>query len=56
MPDSPIPQSLNLYTYSDNNPVSKMDEDGHFPLLGLIGIGVAVGEVATHGAELYYKS
>jgi RHS repeat-associated protein len=31
------PQSLNLYAYTENNPVTATDPDGHWCLFGLIG-------------------
>jgi RHS repeat-associated protein len=32
------PQSLNLYTYTKNNPVMYVDPDGHNPIIAIIGL------------------
>ena len=49
------PQSLNLYSYSGNNPVTFADQDGHcYPLCTMAagaGIGAVVGALAEMGAE-----
>ena len=50
------PQSLNLYGYVNNNPLSKADKDGHCPdacVVEGISAGVIVG-VATVGAAAAY--
>jgi len=43
------PQTLNLYGYVRNNPLSKADPDGHCPWC----IGMAIGVVAEIGIDLY---
>ena len=45
------PQTLNLYQYVGNNPLSKADKDGHCYPLCTVAIGAAVGFVAGASAE-----
>jgi len=47
------PQSLNLYSYVRNNPISKVDVDGHCPIcfLELAGEGLAYIAVETGAAD-----
>jgi RHS repeat-associated protein len=52
------PQSLNLYGYVNNNPLSKADKDGHCPdacVIEGVSAGVVVG-IATVGASAVYLS
>jgi RHS repeat-associated protein len=52
------PQSLNLYGYVNNNPLSKADKDGHCPdacVIEGVSAGVVVG-IATVGATAVYLS
>jgi len=45
------PQTLNLYSYVQNNPLTRADADGHCYPLCTVAIGAAVGFVAGAGAE-----
>jgi RHS repeat-associated protein len=50
------PQSLNLYAYVRNNPLTRVDADGHCPVclayLGEIAGGAAIGAVIRGGVEV----
>ena len=49
------PQSLNLYGYVNNNPLSKADPDGHCPMcayVGEIAAGAGIGAVIGGGVEV----
>ena len=45
------PQTLNLYSYVQNNPLTRADADGHCYPFCTVAIGVAVGFFAGAGAE-----
>ena len=46
------PQSLNLYGYVRNNPLSQADADGHCYPSCTTGIGAGVGAITGAGAEI----
>src|SRR6266704_1472248 len=48
------PQSLNLYGYVRNNPLSHADVDGHCPDGCVIEFGIAVGAVALYHVTTSY--
>ncbi|MDR3411120.1 MAG: RHS repeat-associated core domain-containing protein, partial [Formivibrio sp.] len=45
------PQSLNLYAYVENNPLDKVDVDGHCPWC----VGALVGAAIGGGVEAYHE-
>lgn len=47
------PQSLNLYSYGDNNPVSSGDPDGHMPNAPGMRSALDMGGGGVTGEELY---
>jgi RHS repeat-associated protein len=49
------PQSLNLYSYVKNTPVTKPDLDGHCATLCFGGIGAAAGAIIYGGGDIYFQ-
>jgi RHS repeat-associated protein len=49
------PQSLNLYSYVRNNPLTRVDADGHIAIADDVVIGVAVGVVFTAAVVSAYE-
>lgn len=48
VPDLSDPQSLNRYTYANNNPLRYTDPNGHFPVFAIVvAIGVVAGAVSS---------
>jgi RHS repeat-associated protein len=43
VPDAGDPQTLNRYSYVNNNPLKYADPSGHFAFLAAIPIGAAIG-------------
>ncbi len=51
VPNAEEPQSLNRYTYCQNNPLNLVDPNGHNPFAVIIAIAIVAGAVegGTHG-------
>ena len=47
VPDLSDPQSLNRYTYANNNPLRYTDPTGHCPICIVVAIGVIAGAVSS---------
>ncbi|WP_080507456.1 RHS repeat-associated core domain-containing protein [Bryobacter aggregatus] len=50
------PQTLNLYSYINNNPITLTDPDGHCAFLCTGGIGAVAGGAIGGGVELYKQA
>jgi RHS repeat-associated protein len=50
-----IPQTLNLYTYVQNNPITGVDPDGHDPVIGgILGAGAGAGYILFRTGQFYF--